>query len=141
MIDGLLRDARQNHLRLVLLWFGSWKNTYSSYVPLWVKRDLERFPRVETRDHRGTERLSPFSDVNRDTDARAFAALMRHLRESDSDAHTVLMVQVENEVGVIPDSRDRSAVAEKTFSGPVPKELTQYLQQHRNTLIPELRAV
>jgi beta-galactosidase GanA len=141
LIDGLLRDARQNHLRLVLLWFGSWKNTYSSYVPLWVKRDVDRFPRVETRDHRGTERLSPFSDPNRNADARAFAALMRHLKETDSDAHTVLMVQVENEVGVIPDSRDRSAVADKAFSAPVPKELTQYLQQHRNALIPELRAI
>jgi hypothetical protein len=38
----------------------------------------------------------------RDADARAFANLMRHLRQKDADRNTVIMVQVENEVGVIP---------------------------------------
>jgi len=141
VVDGLIREARQNNLRLVLLWFGSWKNTYSSYAPAWVKRDVERFPRVQTSDGRDTERLSPFSAVNRDADARAFAALMRHLREMDSDARTVIMVQVENEVGVIPDSRDRSAAANVTYTGAVPLELGRYLRQHRETLVPEFRAV
>ena len=141
LVDGLIREARQNKLRLVLLWFGSWKNTYSSYAPAWVKRDSKRFPRVETSDGHGTERLSPFSEANRDADARAFAALMRHLRETDSEAHTVIMVQVENEAGVIPDSRDRSAVANAAFSEAVPSKLTRYMQQHREALVPEFRAV
>ena len=46
VVDGLLEGARSNHLRLVVLWFGAWKNTFSSYVPAWVKTDEERFPRV-----------------------------------------------------------------------------------------------
>ena len=53
-VDGLIQGAREHNLRLVLLWFGSWKNTYSSYVPAWVKRDEERFPRVQLHDGRGT---------------------------------------------------------------------------------------
>jgi hypothetical protein len=141
LVDGLIQGARQNNLRLVFLWFGSWKNTYSSYAPAWVKGDTERFPRVQTSDGRDTERLSPFSAANRDADARAFASLMRHLREMDGDAHTVIMVQVENEVGVIPDSRDRSAAANAAFTGAVPSELTSYLQQHRAALIPEFHAL
>ena len=141
IVDGLVQEARQHELRLVFLWFGSWKNTYSSYAPEWVKRDIKRFPRVQARDGSGSERLSTFSEVNRNADAHAFATLMRHLRETDSDAHTVIMVQVENEVGVIPDSRDRSTAANDAFTGPVPKELTRYLQQHRETLVPEFRAV
>ncbi|MGO9639985.1 MAG: DUF5597 domain-containing protein [Candidatus Acidiferrales bacterium] len=140
-VDGLIQGARENNLRLVLLWFGSWKNTYSSYVPAWVKSNTERFPRVQTSDGRDTERLSPFSVTNRDADARAFASLMRHLREFDGDAHTVIMVQVENEVGVIPDSRDRSASANAAYSEAVPSELTSYLQQHRAALVPEFRAI
>jgi Domain of unknown function (DUF5597)/Glycosyl hydrolases family 35 len=60
-VDELLKGARENNLKLVILWFGAWKNTYSSYVPAWVKTDTERFPRVQTADGRGTERLSPFS--------------------------------------------------------------------------------
>jgi Domain of unknown function (DUF5597)/Glycosyl hydrolases family 35 len=139
-VDGLLEGARKNNLKLVVLWFGAWKNTYSSYVPAWVKTDTERFPRVQTSDGRGTERLSPFSTAVRDADARAFARLMRHLREVDGDTRTVLMVQVENEVGVIPESRDHSPVANAALAAAVPPALTSFLEKHRTTLDPEFRA-
>jgi beta-galactosidase GanA len=139
-LDGLLDGARENNLRLVILWFGAWKNTYSSYAPGWVKKDESRFPRVEMSDGRGTERLSAFSAAVRDADAQAFAKLMRHLKEADGDRHTVLMVQVENEVGVIPESRDHSAVANAAFAAAVPAALTNYLGKQRTMLDPELRA-
>ncbi|MBB5709758.1 DUF5597 domain-containing protein [Sphingomonas xinjiangensis] len=139
-VDGLLKSARDHDLRLVILWFGSWKNTYSSYVPGWVKRDQARFARVQTADGRGTERLSPFSTAARDADARAFAKLMQHLRAVDGTRQTVLFVQVENEVGVIPESRDHSAPAEAAFSAPVPEPLMRHLSAHRATLNPQLRA-
>lgn len=139
-LDGLLKGAREHDLRLVLLWFGSWKNTYSSYVPAWVKRDQARFPRVQTADGRGTERLSPFATAARDADTRAFAQLMRHLRAVDGTRHTVLFVQVENEVGVIPESRDRSPAAEQAFAAAVPDVLMRHLGERRATLNPELRA-
>ncbi len=139
-VDGLLEGARANDLKIVFLWFGAWKNTFSSYVPAWVKTNTDRFPRVQMSDGRSTERLSPFSASVRDADAKAFAALMRHLREVDGDKHTVLLVQVENEVGVIPESRDHSAVANATFSAQVPSALTSYLETHKATLNPDLRA-
>ena len=87
------------------------------------------------------ELLSPFGDATRDADARAFAALMRHVKAVDGQQHTVIMIQVENEVGMQGDTRDRSPVANKAFEGPVPKELMDYLQQHKDTLIPEFRKV
>jgi hypothetical protein len=138
-VDALLKGARDQKLRLVLLWFGAWKNTYSSYVPAWVKRDQARFARAQTSDGRGTERLSPFSKTTRDADARAFAALMRHLRTVDGAQHTVLMVQVENEVGVIPESRDHSPAADAALAGAVPDALLRHLLAHRTTLHPTLR--
>ena len=140
-VDGLLRGARNSHLKLVILWFGAWKNTYSTYVPAWVKTDIKRFARVQTRDGRNTERLSPFSTAVRDADGRAFAQLMRHLRDADAATHTVLMVQVENEVGVIPESRDHSAVAEAAFAAAVPPMLLHFMQQHRTALEPQFRAI
>ena len=140
IVDGLIDGARRNNLRLVFLWFGSWKNTYSSYAPEWVKRNTERFPRVQTAEGRGTERLSPFSEENQKADARAFGALMRHIKQKDGDAHIVIMIQVENEVGVIPEARDHSAAAEKAFSSPVPAELMRWLGQHKSSLGPEFRA-
>lgn len=138
--DGLIKGAREHNLKLVFLWFGAWKNTFSTYAPGWVKTNTKRFPRVQTSDGRSTDRLSPFSAAVRDADARAFARLMAHLRETDAQSRTVLMVQVENEVGVIPQSRDHSAVAEAAFTAPVPANLLRYLQEHRNTLSPELRS-
>lgn len=140
LVDGIIRDARAQNLRLVLLWFGSWKNTWSSYAPCWVKRDFERFSRVQLHNGSGTERLSPLCEANRNADAHAFAALMRRIREVDSDAHTVIMVQVENEVGVIPDARDHSVAANAAYDGPVPSELMAYLQRHKDSLEPELHA-
>ncbi len=140
LVDGAVRLARQNNLHLVLLWFGSWKNGVSTYPPLWVKTDLKRFPRAQSKDGRSLDILSTFSDANLNADARAFAALMRHVREVDGDVHTVLMIQVENEVGVLGDSRDRAAGANEAFQQPVPKELIDYLNQHKeDSLMPEFR--
>jgi hypothetical protein len=139
-VDGLLMGARNNHLKLVVLWFGAWKNTYSTYVPAWVKTDTRRFARVATRAGRDTDRLSPFSAAVRDADAQAFARLMRHLRDADAATHTVLMVQVENEVGVIPESRDHSPAAETAFAAAVPAALVHYMQQQRTVLNPQFRA-
>jgi hypothetical protein len=141
IVDGLIQEARSHNLRFVPLWFASWKNSLSSYPPVWVKKDFERFPRAQTSGGRSIELLSPFSDANRDADARAFAALMRHIKEVDSQQHTVIMVQLENEVGMHGDSRDRSPAANAAFAGPVPKELMDYLQQHKDTLIPDFGKV
>lgn len=139
LVDGLLQEARQHNLRLSLLWFGSWKNGLSHYVPAWVKTDSKRFPRVQIRDGKHTETLSTLSAESRSADARAFAALMKHLNQADPQ-RTVIMVQVENEVGVLGDSRDRSPAANQAFAGPVPSALMTYLQQHKTGLLPELTA-
>src|SRR5271165_246667 len=141
LVDGLIQEARRNNLKLVFLWFGSWKNGLSSYVPYWVKADYKRYPRIQIKGGKTLELLSTFGDATRDADARAYRALMRHIKEVDGAAHTVLMMQVENEVGVLRDSRDRSAPANAAFAGPVPSELMNYLQQHKDTLAPELREV
>jgi hypothetical protein len=138
LVDGLIQGARQNHLHIVFLWLASWKNGMSSYAPLWVKQDTRRFPRVMAKDGTPLEILSPQGKESMEADARAFAAVMRHIREVDRSAHTVLMMQVENEVGVLGDWRDRSPAANSAFAGAVPPQLLTYLQQHRDALIPAL---
>src|SRR5262249_15925487 len=116
LVDGLIEEARKHGLRLAPLWFASWKNSMSCYAPAWLKTDQRGFPRAEDKAGNGMEILSPFSQENLDADERAFVVFMRHLREVDSRDHTVIMVQVENEIGMIPDSRDRSAIANKLFN-------------------------
>ena len=126
LVDSEISEARQRKMRLVLIWFGTWKNAGSSYVPRWVKADRKRFPPMVLKirsdgglatflakdmEQRGTEPLSPFGKETLKADARAFRALMKHIREIDPQ-HTVVMMQVENEVGSVGDSRDRSSLAE-----------------------------
>jgi beta-galactosidase GanA len=141
VVEALVREARRLKLRVVPLWFGSWKNSMSSYAPAWVKRDGKRFPRAEATPGRGEEVLSALSDTSRDADARAFAALMKAIRKTDPRGETVIMVQVENEVGFLDSASDRSAAAAAAFRGPVPRELTDYLSAHNGHLAPELARV
>jgi len=140
LVDGLLAQARDNQQRVVFLWLASWKNGMSSYAPVWVKRDTRRFPRVVEHGSE-VEVLSPQAASTRDADARAFAALMRHIKQVDNQDHTVVMMQIENEVGVLGDTRDHSDAANKAFASVVPPELTSYLQSHREALYPDLRAL
>jgi len=138
LVDGLIAGARKHDLKLVLLWFGSWKNGVSSYIPTWVKQDLERFPRAQGKAGNNKLVLSPMAEASCQADAKALAALMRHLRKVDGRRHTVIMIQVENEVGIRPESRDHSPAAEAAFAADVPAELLSYLKAHKDELLSEV---
>jgi hypothetical protein len=132
-VDRILEGARENNLRLVLLWFGTWKNGVMDYAPQWVKQDPARYPRMRNRAGEQIRVLSPLSSETRSADARAFAALMRHLKEIDGDRHTVIMVQVENEPGSLESDRDYSTEANRLFEGQVPPELVRALHRKPGT--------
>ncbi len=149
LVDSIIGGARQANLKLVLIWFASWKNAGSVYIPSWIKRDYIRYPRVKDEQGRPLEILSTFGGASMEKDAAAFAALMRHIGEVDSLNNTVVMMQVENEVGVLditgklPGSarRDFSEQANAAYNGEVPAELISYLTAHRDSLFPELYKV
>jgi hypothetical protein len=145
----MIAGARKADLKLVLIWFASWKNASSVYIPSWVKRDYEKYPRVKDEHGKTLEILSTFGDSSRDADCAAFAALMKHIRETDGRQQTVVMMQVENEVGILDHlgntpgnaRRDFSIPANAAYNGPVPAELIKYLSVHKDNLHPELRKV
>lgn len=138
LVDGLIEGCQENDLKLVVLWFATWKNGQSSYAPLWVKRDTGRFVRARKSNGEQLETLSPFCDATRDADGRAFAALMRRVREVDRDS-TVIMVQPENEAGVFLDL-DHSDAGLAAFDGPVPERLLSYLSEQADSLEHRLAA-
>ena len=119
-VDTLLAQAREHGKRLVLLWFGTWKNTSPSYAPEWVKFDDKRFPRMLDRDGKTSYCLSPFGEQTLAADRKAFVALMTHLAQVDATRHTVILLQVENEVGTYGLVRDFGAKAQAAFERPVP---------------------
>ncbi|HEY5842524.1 MAG TPA: DUF5597 domain-containing protein [Mycobacterium sp.] len=149
-LDMLLTQARAHHLQLVLLWFGAYKNAGSTYAPTWVRADTTRFPRAVQhptaralftyQDEMPKPVLSVFSPELRQVEQRAFAAMLQHLEREDRD-HTVVMVQVENESGIVRDSRDRSAAAQQAWEAEVPPRLLEHLTRQAHRIRPELAAL
>ena len=131
-LDTLLAQARQQPVRLVLLWFGTWKNNGPGYAPEWVKLNNQRFPRVINAKGVRRDSLSPNFPATLMADRAAFVALMRHLQEVDAE-HTVIMVQVENETGTYGAVRDYSPAAQKLFEAQVPPEVIKALGQRPGT--------
>lgn len=122
-VDTLIDGARARHFRLALLWFGTWKNGAGHYVPLWMKRDTTDYPRLEDADHHPLDGMSPFGTATLARDKAAFTALMAHLKAYDGDRRTVILVQVENEPGLLGTARDHGPAAEAAFAAPVPADV------------------
>jgi len=108
-------------------------------APAWVKTDESRFPCARNSAGEAQEIIIPFSENALSSDKRAFAALIQHVKSIDNQQHTVLMVQVENEIGMLPEARDYSKMADKAFASPVPSKLLAYLEAHRNSLVSEIK--
>jgi Domain of unknown function (DUF5597)/Beta-galactosidase len=145
LVDMQIREARARKMRIVLLWFGAIKNAKSNYAPAWVREDKLRFPRALTspsapKPIKYEPALSVFSNSVVQADARAFGQLMAHLAKFDQQ-RTVIAVQVENEAGVLGDSRDRSPAAEAAWKSAVPSDLMAYLKSRKGQLEPSLDAV
>jgi beta-galactosidase GanA len=139
LIDSTILNARKNDIKIIFLWFGSWKNSMSCYAPAWVKTNQGRFPRAQQQSGAGVEILSAFSANNLAADVKAFRALMRHIKEIDGNDQTVIMVQVENEIGMLTEAREYTAEANKAFNSEVPADLVSHLQKNREALVPELK--
>lgn len=137
LVDDLILRARKENLKLVFLWFGSWKNSMSSHAPEWVKLNQKKYPRVKDDTNKSHEILTPFSENNLQADLNAFKKLMAHIKDFDQKDQTIIMVQVENEIGMLPTARDYHALANAAFQNPVPKELIQYLEKNKQKLVPE----
>jgi len=132
-IDMLVKQSREQHIRLVLLWFGTWKNGNMHYVPQWVKTDTRSYPRVINSLGEPIDVLSTNSRNNLEADKRAFTAMMRHLAEIDAVEHTVILVQVENESGIVGSVRDLSPEANRQFAERVPDDLLRITKKQPGT--------
>lgn len=129
-VDSLILQARREGMKLIFIWFGLWKNSESMYVPGWMKRDSARYFRAETVSGEKMNTISPFCSAAVEKDARAFSALMAHIRKIDEKESTVIMVQVENEIGIMGSARDYCPAAEEAFLSEIPAELSESLGEN-----------
>ncbi len=134
LTDKALEEARENDLKVIFLWFGAWKNSMSCYAPVWFKKDFKKYPRARTREGKPLEIASAFSDSVFEADNKAFEAWLSHIAEVDREHGTVIMLQIENEIGMLEDARDHSKAADMHFRSSVPEELLSYLKANEKTL-------
>lgn len=138
LTDKVLEQARKYDLKVIFLWFGVWKNSMSCYAPCWFKENCGKYPRACTRSGKPLEIASVFSENVYQADHNAFSHWMEHIAANDKEDGTVIMIQIENEIGMLEDARDYSLEAEKAFHANVPASLTEYLQKNRKKLHPQM---
>lgn len=141
LLDTLIKNARVFNMKLVLLWFGAWKNSMSCYAPAWVKTNTKRFPRILDKSGGPQEIMTPFNKNNLEADKKAFVSLLQYIKDTDSKDHTVVTIQVENEIGMLPDARTYDEVANVAFNKAVPEQLLNYLKKNKNNLFPEIKSI
>ena len=132
-LDALIYGARENGLRLVVLWFGSYKNGSLEYTPEWVRSNPEKYPRMHNSAGQPVYVLSAISKTNLEADKQAFVQVMKRIKEIDQDHKTVIMVQPENEPGSLQTDRDYSKEANDLFADQVPAELSEGLNKNPGT--------
>ena len=138
LTDKALQQARENDLKIVFLWFGAWKNSMSCYAPLWFKENHKKYPRAYTQSGKPLEIASAFSEAVYEADHHAFSQWMQHIATVDKEEGTVIMIQIENEIGMLEDARDYSREANKIFNAPVPAEFMTYLEKNKKALHPQM---
>jgi hypothetical protein len=138
LTDKVLQQARLNDLKIIFLWFGAWKNSMSCYAPLWFKENHKKYPRAYTQSGKPLEIASAFSEAVYKADQRVFSQWMQHIAMVDKKEGTVIMIQIENEIGMLEDARDYSHEANKAFNAPIPAEFMTYLQKNKKALHPQM---
>jgi beta-galactosidase GanA len=83
VMDTIITQAREHHVRLDLLWFGTWKNGSQHYMPQWMKADPARYFHLTDKNGRPADSPSPFCTASQELDIRVFTAFMRHLKAFD----------------------------------------------------------
>ena len=142
LVRGLIEQARRYGKKISFLWFGAWKNAQCYYAPEWVKTNPARFHRAQVVKGKNFiynvdfynmpySSLSYLCEETRLADARAFARLMAYIREIDSEAHTVVSVQIENETGLMGAAREHSDQADALFAASVPQDFADYMRSHQ----------
>ena len=150
LVDGLIGQARKYDMHIGFLWFGAWKNAQCYYAPAWVKCNLKRFWRAEVQKGKKKINLQDFYGMPYTTlsshceetmkaDSRAFAALMRHIREVYGQEHTVVLMQIENEPGLQGAAREHSDYADQLFEATVPSEFAEYMRNHTEEMNGDVR--
>lgn len=129
LLDDIIENARKNDLKLIFLWFGLWKNGLSTYIPNWMKKNKKDYFYVEKKNGERIYTISPLCEKAIEKDVKAFSKVIEHIKEIDEKEQTVIMVQIENEIGILGSDMDYSEIAMINFEKEIPKEVSSYAKK------------
>ncbi len=104
IVNERIANTRASGMRAILLWFATWKNACPFYAPDDIRHDSQTYRRALDRNGQPTVSLCPTAEVTWKRDRDALIALMTYLRDHD-DEHTIIMIQIENESGLLGTDR------------------------------------
>jgi len=117
MLDHRIDIARKHHMKIVLVWFASFKNGCLTYAPDYVRKDHQRFRKV--KDKKGSQHTNnccPTAEETHKRDELALIQIFNHLKEVDSKDHTVILFQMENETGIFGTNRCYCDICNNKYS-------------------------
>lgn len=129
VFDEIITCLKEAGMKAIVLWFGLWKNGISTYIPPWMKQDRKTYPFIRKQDGTPIYAVTPLCHKAVEKDAQAFAQVMKHIHLIDEKEHTVLMVQIENEVGCLGTDRDYGKDAETWYHQNIPKDMITYAKR------------
>jgi hypothetical protein len=137
-----IKACQKHGLKMVVLWFGSYKNAQMWYVPEWVSRDSVTYPRAVKKNgeiHMNT--ACPLGANMLKKDADAFVEVIKTIKNVDINCDTVIMVQVENEPGLLTGDRCYCEDCNKKYENEgwkLPEDFTAtYIARYLNTIAAE----
>lgn len=123
LVKDLIDETREAGLKLIILWFAASKNGHPNYTPDYIKLNPQLYRIALGPDKAPVPSLSPHCHATLERDKKAFEKLIGFIREYDNKEHTVMAVQVENEMGYANTDRDYSLLAQEDYDKPVPEEI------------------
>ena len=128
-VANIIDQARKNNKKIILLWFGLWKNGMSTYVPEWIKKNREDYPFIESKYGEQIYSVSPMSAKAVEKNSLVFGELMAFINRYDSSEQTVIMVQIENEIGSLGTDFDYGSNQVELLDSMIPKEVEEFSNQ------------
>lgn len=128
-VQQMIDRCRQYDYKIIFLWYGLWKNGLSTYIPQWMKLDRDTYPFCRQENQKPLYTISPLCQKAIEKDAKAIQQVMSFIKKYDAIEQTVIMLQIENEVGLLESDRDYSSAANLLFHQDIPEDLQTFTQQ------------
>jgi hypothetical protein len=105
ILESMIESAKRYDLRIVLVWFGSYKNACTHYAPDWFQNTPQKYRHAHLESGEQLRYVAcPNCNESLEKDKQAVVKVFEYLRDYDTEKRVILF-QVNNESGLIGTDR------------------------------------